>query len=221
MYTEQEAADRDAFLNHLFKQMEKATETETAWRLSPEALQRGIGYGYTDFRWAYLFSENLNNLNMSGLMLRSAYLNECDLRGTELSFTTLENARLVRCNFAGANLHDTDLENADCEYAEFGNADLRDIYLIGANFRGATGLILLGPVGEHQRMIYGYTRDGETRIQAGCFNGTPAELLTAIDSKYSARSPYRMGYRDAARLIERWGKREVKRLQKLGILKTE
>lgn len=215
--------NRADFIDLLLNLIQTAEDAQKRWETNPDDVRRAMGYGYHDFRRAYFSDRDLHDANLEDIDFRDANVHHCNFSGANLRDACFKRAIAYDCDFTGANLRGADLEDGDFSAADFSNADLRDFRFYGANFAGAIGIKLLGPVGEYGRTIYAYTRNGEIRIQAGCFNGTPDELLAAIDNKYRSKNhgAERMDYRDAVKYLTRWGERELKRLRKLGILKAD
>lgn len=211
------------FIDLLQASVQTAEDDQNRWETNPDDVRRAVEYGYHDFRRAYFSNRDMRNADLEDIIFRDANVHHCDFSGANLRDACFERAIAYDTNFTGANLRGADFDEADCSAADFGNADLKDARFYRTDCNNARGIKLLGPVGQFGRTIYAYTRNGGIRIQAGCFNGTPDELLAAIDRKYhrKADAAERMDYRDAVKYLTRWGNRETTRLRKLGILKDE
>jgi hypothetical protein len=106
----------------------------------------------------------------------------------------------ARADLSGASLRGADLSGADLSWADLSGADLRganlsEADLSGASLReadlsGANQIISFGPVGREKRIGYAVKHGDVCMVKLGCFWGTEAEALTAIEAKYGANSTY-------------------------------
>jgi uncharacterized protein YjbI with pentapeptide repeats len=108
--------------------------------------------------WATRRGMSLIDVDLEGLVLRSAFLARADLRGAGLSGADLAGCYLRKSDLRGADLRrtrlvhaflgGTDLRQADLREAELSHADLRGTNLVGADLRGTviTGARLAGAV---------------------------------------------------------------------------
>jgi uncharacterized protein YjbI with pentapeptide repeats len=83
------------------------------------------------------------------------------------------------------NLRGADLSGADLSKADLREADLRE-----ADLYGAQGAASFGPIGLERRIGYALAHESGPRVKLGCFWGTEAEALAAIETKYGAGSLY-------------------------------
>lgn len=193
------------------------------WVATPNDIQAASAFRYTAFRGVRLGHNDLADLDLHDFVFKGSRVQYVNFNRCNLNYAIFEDAAAYDASFISASLRQADFERADLEKADFTNADLAGAYFAGARLYATVGIMTVGPIGQFGRVIYAYTRNGEIRIQAGCFNGTPEQLLAAIDEKYLVRSlrKYRQDYRDAVRYLEAWGKREVKRVTALGLLEPK
>lgn len=220
MSTPQEAKAFAEFLNSIEAKVQQGYENQTRWALPHVHLNKLLEHGHDDFRWANFSGTEYPGIDLSYKMLQHANIGSGDFSGANFDHTSLEDAICYGCDFTNANLEQVNLERAQMQNCEFANANLKNVYIYGTDFIRAKGIKLLGPVGGTGRTIYAYTHNGEIRIQAGCFNGTPNELREAVNAKYCHKSDLhdRMDYRDAIAYLERWGNRELKRVKEMRLL---
>mgnify|MGYP001598905830 CR=1 FL=1 len=106
-----------------------------------------------DLRGANLYGANLSRANLSYADLAGANLRGADLRRSDLR---------------GANLKGADLTDANLRDADLGRADL-----MGADLTDANALVAAGQ--PNGWWTYGWLRDGEIQVEAGCRHKTLAE----------------------------------------------
>jgi uncharacterized protein YjbI with pentapeptide repeats len=106
--------------------------------------------------WAAQRGLSLVDVDLDGLVLRSAFLSRADLRGAGLAGADLSGSYLRRADLRGADLRrarlmhsflaGTDFRGADLREAELSRADLRGTNLVGADLRGSvmTGARMTG-----------------------------------------------------------------------------
>lgn len=191
------------------------------WDVKTEEIVQAAAYRYTDFQRSHRTNANLGDLNLRNFDFKNADLHGSGFFRSDLDYAIFENALVYNARFASASLRQADFEGADLASSDFANADLAGAYMYGARLEAASGIKTAGPVGQMGRIIFAYTRGGQLRIQAGCYNGTPEALLQAIDAKYKTRkgmSAHYRDYRDTVRYLEAWGKRELRRVNKLKLL---
>ena len=96
--------------------------------------------------WAARRGLSLIDVDLEGLVLRSAFLARADLRGAGLTSADLSGCYLRKADFRGADLcrarlvhaflEGADLRQADLREAQLSRADLRGTKLVGADLRG-------------------------------------------------------------------------------------
>jgi uncharacterized protein YjbI with pentapeptide repeats len=108
--------------------------------------------------WATRRGMSLIDVDLEGLVLRSAFLARADLRGAGLSGADLAACYLRKADLRGADLREarlvnaflggSDLRHADLRDAELAHADLRGAKVVGADLRGTiiTGARLAGAI---------------------------------------------------------------------------
>jgi uncharacterized protein YjbI with pentapeptide repeats len=108
--------------------------------------------------WATRRGMSLIDVDLEGLVLRSAFLAHADLRGAGLSGADLAACYLRKADLRGADLCEArllhtflggaDLRQADLRDAELSHADLRGAKIVGADLRGTiiTGARLVGAI---------------------------------------------------------------------------
>jgi uncharacterized protein YjbI with pentapeptide repeats len=74
----------------------------------------------------------------------------------------------------------------DFACANLYGADLHGANLYGADLYGAEGITTRYGLGEENRFVFCYIHEDTARVQAGCFNGTLAELEIAVKAKYDS-----------------------------------
>jgi uncharacterized protein YjbI with pentapeptide repeats len=106
--------------------------------------------------WAARRGLSLIDVDLEGLVLRSAFLARADLRGAGLTSTDLSGCYFRKADLRGADLRrarlvhafleGADLRQANLREAELSRADLRNTNLVGADLRGTviTGARLAG-----------------------------------------------------------------------------
>ena len=127
-----------------------------------------------------------------------------DLTGADLSGADLTDANLSWSNLTGADLSGADLARADLTGADLARAKLTGADLTGADLTGAMGIRSAGPVGAEGRLIYAVAHVGGTVIYAGCFAGTVAEMISAVETRYadgSGREQHRAAYLAAVAFV--------------------
>ncbi len=144
----------------------------------------------TNLGGAYLYGANLRAADLRGANLRDA-----NLRGADLYGANLRDANLRGADLSGANLRDADLRDADLRGADLYGADLRDANLGGAdlggaNLGGANLVYSFGPIGRERRIGYAVAHADGALVKLGCFWGTEAKALAAIEAKYGVNSDY-------------------------------
>lgn len=211
---------RQQFIDRLSRLKDDALDSETYWTVDHEDVVRAIDLRYTDFAKSRFRDQNFSDLNLTGFAFHKAYVVYTLFTGAILCHAGFVNATLTGSVFHSANMRNVDLCRADLEETDFANADLMYAYLLQASLSWVKGFKVVAPVGRAGRLIYAYTRNGEIRIQAGCRNATPDDMRTAIRNTYHTadRRDDRNDYLDAVKLLESWGKREIKRVRKLGLL---
>ena len=167
-----------------------------------EAIESGQApprWSGADLRYADLHGANLSHVNLSGAKLHRANLSRAYLHRANLA-----SADLVGVNLTGANLTSADLSGANLADADLAGADLRGADLTSANLRGANGICVAGPVGVEGRLIYAVSRTDGPMIYAGCFVGTVAEMIAAIETRYAdgtGREQFRSSYLAAVAFV--------------------
>lgn len=108
------------------------------------------------------------------------------LRDADLNGATLYGANLARANLTRANLN---------------GATLTDANLTDANLNGAHGIVVLGPLGSRRDMLYIVKHAATLMVKAGCFWGTSAEFLAAVEKTHGTNR-HAIAYRAAIALAE-------------------
>jgi len=143
-----------------------------------------INAGEVRPRWS---GADLTDACLSGAWLTYADLTGACLSGVNLSGAGISGACLTRANLGGAYLGGADLTGADLSGARLSGADLS----------GAIGIRSAGPIGAEGRLIYAVAHAGGPRVYAGCFGGTVAEMISAVEERYAdgtGREQYRAAY---------------------------
>jgi len=178
--------------NELDEHAARCRETIAAGQAPPH--WSGADLCYTDLSGAYL----------SGVNLTGAKLHRANLSRTYLYYANLAGANLIGANLNGAYLNDADLRGADLADADLTDADLSRAKLHGVNLSGAYGIRSAGPVGAEYRIIYAVNHADGPRIYAGCFVGTVAEMISAVEERYAdgtGREQYRAAYLAAVAFV--------------------
>jgi Pentapeptide repeats (8 copies) len=115
----------------------------------------------------------------------------------------LTGANLYGANLYGADLYGADLTGANLYGANLDGANLDGANLYGANLTGANRILMLGPVGSRNAMIYAVKHDDKVMIKAGCFWGTVSEFLEAVDETHKNNKHGTM-YRSWIELVRVW-----------------
>ncbi len=79
---------------------------------------------------------NLNNLNLSDMVMPGSKLQNADMAGADFSGADLSGSDLTNANLVRASLHGTNLKDADLSGADLSDADLRGAILTGATLDG-------------------------------------------------------------------------------------
>ncbi|WP_269425043.1 pentapeptide repeat-containing protein [Kiloniella laminariae] len=80
---------------------------------------------------------NLNNLNLTDMVIPKSQLENADMAGADFSGADLSGSNLVNANLVRASLYGTNLKGADLSGADLSDADLRGANLTNANLEGA------------------------------------------------------------------------------------
>ena len=112
----------------------------------------------------------------------------------------LRGAALSDVNLFGADLRGTNLIWADLFGADLRGADLRGADLRGANLRWAKGAGAIEPIGSRGDTLVWNIRQGTIWFYTGCFGGTEAEFLAAVEKEHGDNEHGR-AYRAAVELI--------------------
>jgi hypothetical protein len=173
-----------------------------------------------------LLAEKRGNLNwiqndfasMSDFNLNGKLFDHAQLYNTHFTNGSMRNSRFTNANmhsgtYINVDFFDAGFYKADLEGVEFINCNLAYCRFAQADLTRVRGLRTITSVGDYGRLIYAYVYNGEIRIQAGCRNGTVAEIKAAVADKYEYDKDGLQDYNDAIWLLERWGKREIKRLK--------
>jgi len=153
---------------------------------------------------ADLYGADLTGANLSGANLSGANLSGANLRGANLRGAYLGRADLSGADLSGADLTGANLSGAYLSGAYLSGADLTRTNLSGAYLSGAQGIRSAGPVGVEDRMIYAVAHAGGPRVYAGCFAGTVAEMISAVETRYAdgtGREQYRASYLAAVAFV--------------------
>jgi hypothetical protein len=142
---------------------------------------RGADLERANLRGADLERADLEGANLSGADLEGANLSGADLRWADLRWANLEGANLSGANLEGANLSGANLE--------------------GANLEGAKGIVSFGPVGYEGRIGYAVKHEDGAMLKLGCFWGSEAQTLEAIEKKYGPGSLYAEWVKLAAKQV--------------------
>jgi len=157
-----------------------------------------------DLTGARLIGAYLSSANLSGANLSGANLTRADLRGANLSGADLSDTNLSGADLSGADLSGADLSDAYLTCADLSGADLSGANLTRVDLAGADGIRSAGPVGATGRLIYAVAHADGPRIYAGCFAGTVAEMLSAVEERYAdgtGREQFRASYLAAVAFV--------------------
>ncbi len=80
---------------------------------------------------------NLNNLNLTDMVMPGSQLQNADMAGADFSGADLSGSNLTNANLVRASLHGANLKDADLSGADLSDADLRGTILTGATLDGA------------------------------------------------------------------------------------
>ena len=153
---------------------------------------------------ADLIGADLSSADLSGADFHGACLRGANLTGADLSGADLRGADLSDVNLTGAYLSGASLIGANLIGADLRDADLTGANLTSANLRGANGIRSAGPIGAEGRLIYAVSHVDGPRIYAGCFAGTVAEMISAVEERYAdgtGREQYRAAYLAAVAFV--------------------
>ena len=92
-------------------------------------------------------------------------------------------------------------KRADLRDANLYGAYLHGANLYGAYLSGAEGITSFGPVGNCGRIGYAVKHDAGPMVQLGCFWGTEAKAVSAINEKYGSDSAYAAFVQTACRVV--------------------
>ncbi|MFD2206573.1 pentapeptide repeat-containing protein [Kiloniella antarctica] len=79
---------------------------------------------------------NLNNLNLTDMVMPKSKLQNADMAGADFSGADLSGSNLTNANLVRASLHGANLKDADLTGADLSDADLRGAILTGAILDG-------------------------------------------------------------------------------------
>lgn len=96
---------------------------------------------------------------------------------------------------------DKSLRDADLNGATLYGANLARANLTRANLNGAHGIVVLGPLGSRRDMLYIVKHAATLMVKAGCFWGTSAEFLAAVEKTHGTNR-HAIAYRAAIALAE-------------------
>jgi hypothetical protein len=204
--------DQD-FAAYVEKESDDAQREGRLWGISHNVVLRAGALSLRIHHALFMDSNhNFTNRKLPYLSIANSRFNDCDFSGSDLHSSRLADNQMCYCNFSNANLSNVRFNDSDLEGSAFRNANMRSVTLVGAEINRTTGLKVVVPVGQQGRLVYAYTHDGKVLIQAGCRNASPATVRKAIKDDYEPDDPDYADYMDAVLLLEKWGKRELKRI---------
>lgn len=204
------------FMNELQLRRRTARIEQSHWTINLDDFKRGCYLGVLDWERVYLNCRTIKSLNLGSARFGSADLDNnlfetVDFRFARFYDAALQNTHFIDCNLIAANFNEANLSHVD-----FTGSNLMDCTFEGTNLRHVTGLKMITPVGCNGRNVYAYVDQGQIRIQAGCRNDEPDGIRAAVREDYADDPVNKADYLDAVTLLEKWGKRELKRVKTLG-----
>lgn len=163
--------------------------------------------------WIRIGRVSIENAASNHHRYTNAIITGVNFTNSVMRHCRFHDAVLCSSTFTNVDFYDSSFGKADLEGVEFINCNLNDCNFAQADLRSVKGLKTVLPVGGHGRLVYAYVLDGQIRIQAGCRNGTPIEIRDAVNDDYEDDPVNKADYLDAVKLLEAWGKREIKRLK--------
>ena len=142
--------------------------------------------------------------DLSRADLSLADLFGANLSGADLSLADLYGADLSRADLFGADLSGAELSRAYLSGANLYGADLYGAYLSGADLFGhkVTGLpLFIRPIGSANGTLEAWPTEDGLYFRRGCFFGTPAEFLSAVEKTHGDNEHGR-AYRAAVEFIK-------------------
>lgn len=206
-------SDEREFMNELDRRQQEANNINTHWRVSGEEFDRAFDLGRRSWSRVMLNYHRFTQHDFYNFNFREADLDGCIFENMNLRSVSFDGASLHEAYFKDCNLSEVGWSRTDLTRTKFINCDLSGIGLDQINIRCVTGLKVVGPVGRAGRNIVGYVYDGEIRIQAGCRNDKSNGIRAAVREEYAYDLMNQADYYDAIKLLEAWGKREIKRLK--------
>jgi hypothetical protein len=203
--------EEQTLINRLSDKQVAAIAAGDTWGVNREEFDLWLAHR-NDCTWMRTHFNDHQNVNADYKVFNNAHLGATNFKDSLFHSCRFINAKMWHSTFTNVDFSNSDFNSADLEQSEFINCDLKDCWFIGAALFHVQGLRVISGVGHHGRLIYAYVYNGEIRIQAGCRNDMPEAVREAIKYEYRD-SVYLADYLGVVKLLENWGKLEIKRLK--------
>lgn len=144
------------------------------------ALDVGANLAGADLTWIDLRGADLAGADLTEAYMRNANLTGANLAGARMRRTDLTRAVLDRADLVSADLRGASLTDSGLALANLIGADLRGACLTRAFFEETRGVVSATGIGSVKRAVYAWLGPDGWTVQAGCWEGTTAQLRERV-----------------------------------------